>query len=226
MSYYDNYLEHHGILGQKWGVRRYQNKDGSLTEEGKKKAALGEVGRKTVLNEGKLISENTIKKGNAIGNTVTVGSTAVGTGLGALIGAITGTELAGNTVAGAKIGAAAGGTLGAVIGGNANSSIRRAFNKKAVDISNDYLLLAEQMKKEYGSIKIKDIQLTKEVKQEIKELEKLTNAYFKDRVSNAKKTGKYDMEFLERGLDLNSKTGEPLQGKALDDAYEKYLRNK
>lgn len=30
-----NYLMHHGILGQKWGVRRYQNKDGSLTEEGR-----------------------------------------------------------------------------------------------------------------------------------------------------------------------------------------------
>lgn len=31
-----NYLCHHGILGQKWGVRRYQNADGSLTEAGKK----------------------------------------------------------------------------------------------------------------------------------------------------------------------------------------------
>ena len=32
-----DYLEHHGILGQKWGVRRYQNPDGTLTEEGKKR---------------------------------------------------------------------------------------------------------------------------------------------------------------------------------------------
>ena len=30
-------LSHHGILGQKWGVRRYQNKDGSLTSAGKKR---------------------------------------------------------------------------------------------------------------------------------------------------------------------------------------------
>ena len=29
------YLAHHGIKGQQWGIRRYQNKDGSLTPEGK-----------------------------------------------------------------------------------------------------------------------------------------------------------------------------------------------
>lgn len=29
------YLEHHGVKGQRWGVRRYQNADGSLTSAGK-----------------------------------------------------------------------------------------------------------------------------------------------------------------------------------------------
>ena len=32
-------LSHHGIIGMKWGVRRYQNKDGSLTTAGKKRRA-------------------------------------------------------------------------------------------------------------------------------------------------------------------------------------------
>lgn len=31
------FLEHHGIKGQKWGIRRYQNEDGSLTPEGMKR---------------------------------------------------------------------------------------------------------------------------------------------------------------------------------------------
>ena len=32
-----NELYHHGIKGQKWGVRRYQNEDGSLTVSGRKR---------------------------------------------------------------------------------------------------------------------------------------------------------------------------------------------
>ena len=34
----ENELKHHGVKGQRWGFRRYQNKDGSLTPAGRKRA--------------------------------------------------------------------------------------------------------------------------------------------------------------------------------------------
>lgn len=38
MTYvYQEYLAHFGIKGQKWGQRRFQNEDGTLTEEGRRR---------------------------------------------------------------------------------------------------------------------------------------------------------------------------------------------
>lgn len=66
MSY--KYLNHHGVKGQKWGVRRYQNEDGSLTPAGKKKYYTNEDGTisKKPMSTGKKIALTTIAAGGVM----------------------------------------------------------------------------------------------------------------------------------------------------------------
>lgn len=82
MSYYyvaglpcSNELYHHGILGQKWGVRRFQNKDGSLTAEGR----IRYIGH-TVASGAEKISAKKRIKNTAESVTRAVGSAAKKTG--------------------------------------------------------------------------------------------------------------------------------------------------
>ena len=55
----EEYLEHHGIKGQKWGVRRFQNADGSLTDDGRKRYGTGEARSKTTVKD--VLTSKTVK---------------------------------------------------------------------------------------------------------------------------------------------------------------------
>ena len=75
-------LRHHGIKGQKWGVRRFQNADGSLTAAGRKRYGDGESsydygkdsGGRKVVRVGKGSNDNnyksTLDKVNSAGKIV------------------------------------------------------------------------------------------------------------------------------------------------------------
>ena len=58
MWYYnEEYLSHHGILGQKWGVRRFQNEDGTYTNAGKKRRQMSDDYKNYASKKGKSTSE-------------------------------------------------------------------------------------------------------------------------------------------------------------------------
>lgn len=58
--YKQNHIEHHGILGQKWGIRRFQNPDGSYTAAGRERYS-----KNSDSNNKKSISFDDAKKMNS-----------------------------------------------------------------------------------------------------------------------------------------------------------------
>lgn len=67
----DNELYHHGIKGQRWGVRRYQNADGSLTPAGQKKLEKFQKRENAALDQrAKELSKNRDKASAAYDKTI------------------------------------------------------------------------------------------------------------------------------------------------------------
>lgn len=93
MSNYNyNTLCHHGIKGQKWGIRRFQNEDGTLTAEGRKRygienGIMSEEGKKLYekdhkqlenANKGRISKKKAAAIGAAVGAALGIASTVQG----------------------------------------------------------------------------------------------------------------------------------------------------
>lgn len=285
----DDHLEHHGVLGQKWGIRRYQNADGSLTAEGKRRV-YGDQGqyyggyesfrnrhrraidaakyeKDIAKNQKKLdkaydkgddkkIAKYTqidkVLKNNRDIMVKDLSPEAIQMGRDYI------TQMKAITI---------GAILAGPIGGASAGMGVRYTNKMQETEKKVYAQEAER-RKLGDNVKATTKELNDWTKanglkayegDNAKITDRLTDNYMRakddlhnynvnqqrradgkpgvkvyrdsddsinDKVKTAKKTGKYDMEFLEKGLDIDDRTGEPLKGKALDDAYSNYLKKK
>lgn len=209
-------IEHHGIMGQKWGIRRYQNKDGSLTPEGR--ARYGNVE-----NFNKVMKA--IKTGSAIGGPVG----------GVIGGAIADKKYRTKSSKNTKNRSIATGKKNVT-----DEEAIAAAKKAGLHQGDNYKVYRKAMSgdKEAQKIVEKWESQMKSYKESAKQgkarsswdgafkseyAKKLTTKDAIDKeVARARKEGTYDMEFLEQNLDCDE-LGDPLTGKALSDAYRKYL---
>ena len=107
---YSNELYHYGVKGQKWGIRRYQNPNGTLTEEGKirygvdpKTGKLSDEGKKLLKQD---IDNQRKRKVNILGSLgigVSIAS-AIAAGMGLAEGIIN-TNMAIGTISSAAVNA-------------------------------------------------------------------------------------------------------------------------
>lgn len=67
-----NELYHHGILGQRWGIRRFQNADGTLTPEGRARRELGVIGQLRYDQNGNLTAASQAAYDRAVNGTLSM----------------------------------------------------------------------------------------------------------------------------------------------------------
>ncbi len=156
-KYYDNtgqYIAHHGIKGQRWGIRRFQNEDGSLTAEGKQRYDVAPSGNMSKAGEklNKLdtkmnkLSKQDKKQGMSKG---ALAGGALGVILG-LTAAFAGADKAGPfgslaswIVSGPY--SAIGGTAGATLGA-AGESVYNKYKNKKISEAKEYVESLEKSK--------------------------------------------------------------------------------
>lgn len=127
------YLVHHGIKGQKWGIRRYQNEDGTLTSEGKKRYGYDSSSeRKTYESYSKNVAEaNRYAKKAERQRNNSIGAASIGfAGSMALKSVIGGPAM---MISAAAVGAIAATSLGASAVNRALSNKRRKVAQTIID---------------------------------------------------------------------------------------------
>lgn len=195
---YTDYLSHHGILGMHWGIRRYQNKDGSLTAEGKKRYG----------NEANFKKyQDTVNKG------IKTGANVVG-GVGGLAGGLIG------GFAGGAIGGSAGGLLGGTVGGaiarsKANKQLKEDLNKGYKNTPNkevpEYVARKTEEANKIDLEKVRNSILTDEIK---------------DKWQRAVETDEFDLDFLEYTQNNYDDMPEDATRKQMLKDYKDYLNCK